>query len=523
MVRVLLGLATLAAFLGSMGQQVEPPRPQEMLLIMPFENASTTPGLDWIGEAFPEVMGRRLNSPPLFIVSRNDRLLAFDRLGLPASARPSRASIYQVAQELDADYVVMGDYRYDGSVFTARAHVMELARLQLSPELSESGPLANLINLQTALAWDVLNQLKLTNGISKEKFVAQFPPVRADALENYIRGALAASNKEKVKHFQEALRIEPGNTLVMLQLGKTYYDDRDYPSALSWLSRIPATDANANEAQFYLGLAAFYGNQMDKAVTAFRALSVRLPLTEVYNNLGVVSARIGDRRARGYFEKSVQTDPNDPDYHFNLAVELQREGQSQDAARELRAALALRPEAEAKTFLDSINAGAPVSKLPLQRIKRNYDESSFRQLALEIDNTNEARLRKMDLASHVAYHVQRGRELLDQGLPAEAEKQFREAVALDPNQPGAHAGLARVMEANQDKTGARKEAQTSLRMSPSAEAYLVLARLDLAENSSAAAAQNVDRALALDPANAAAVALKHDIAAGLTGSAKPQP
>ena len=169
------------------------------------------------------------------------------------------------------------------------------------------------------------------------------------------------------------------------------------------------------------------------------------------------------------------------------------------------------------------NIAKPVSRLPMERIKRNFDESSFRQLALEIDNTNEARLRKTDVASHVAYHLQRGHELLDQGLPAEAEKQFREAVVLDPNQAGAHAGLARVMEANQDKAGARKEAQASLRLSPSAEAYLVLARLDLADNNSAAAAQNVDRALALDPANAAAVALKHDIAAGLAGSSKPQP
>ena len=159
----------------------------------------------------------------------------------------------------------------------------------------------------------------------------------------------------------------------------------------------------------------------------------------------------------------------------------------------------------------------------MERIKRNYDESSFRQLALEIDNTTEARLRKTDVASHVAYHLQRGRELLEQGLIAEAEKQFREAVVLDPNQAGAHAGLARVMEANQDKAGARKEAQASLRLSPSAEAYLVLARLDLADNNPAGAAQNVDRALALDPANAAAVALKHDIAAGLSGSSKPHP
>jgi uncharacterized membrane-anchored protein len=86
---------------------------------------------------------------------------------------------------------------------------------------------------------------------------------------------------------------------------------------------------------------------------------------------------------------------------------------------------------------------------------------------------------------------------------------------MDPNDAGAHAGLARVTEANQDRAGARKEAQASLRLAPSAEAYLVLARLDLAENNPGAAQKNLDQALALDPANAAAVALKHDIAAAI--------
>ena len=47
--------------------------------------------------------------------------------------------------------------------------------------MSESGPLTDLINLQTALAWDVLNEMKLTNGLSKQQFVAQFPPVRLDS------------------------------------------------------------------------------------------------------------------------------------------------------------------------------------------------------------------------------------------------------------------------------------------------------------------------------------------------------
>src|SRR5262249_33567131 len=134
-----------------------------------------------------------------------------------------------------------------------------------------------------------------------------------------------------------------------------------------------------------------------------------------------------------------------------------------------RALLALHPDAEAKGFLDAVSAGAGAQaspKLPPERIKRNYDESSFRQLALEIENNNEARLAKANAASHVAFHVQRGRELLEQGLTSEAQKEFGEAVALDPNDAGAHAGLARVMEANQGPAGARKEAQASLRLAP---------------------------------------------------------
>ena len=62
----------------------------------------------------------------------------------------------------------------------------------------------------------------------------------------------------------------------------------------------------------------------------------------------------------------------------------------------------------------------------------------------------------------------------------------------------------------------------SLKLQPTAEAYLVMARLDLAENKSASAAQNVEHALALDPANAAAVALKREITSGAAGKETSQ-
>jgi Flp pilus assembly protein TadD/TolB-like protein len=511
----LLFMAAIAVPVRSAAQQQpDAAHLSRLLLILPFENTSNTAGVDWIGESFPEVLSYRLGPSGLFIMSREDRLKALDRLGIPASAKPSRATLYQVAQQLDADYVLIGDYRVEGPNITVHARLMDMERLRLNPEMAESGPLTGLIAIETAVAWDVLKTLSPADAVTKSDFVARFPTRRLDVLENYVRGITAATEQEKIARFKEVVRLDPANSPAKLQLGESYYKSRDYESSASWLAQIPNGDPNANEAQFYLGLAAFYAGHMDKAESAFHALASRLPLTEVLNNLGVIAARRGEKNAREYFEKIVQTDPNEPDYRFNLAVELYLAGDGQGASRELRDLLALYPDAEARSFLDAITTGTQLARLPLERIKRNYDESTFRQLALEIDNSNEARLAKADPASHAAFHMQHGQELLQEGLTGEAEKQFREAVVLNPNSPEAHASLAGVLESSQDNVGARNEAHASLKLQQNAEAYLVLARLDMAENKPAAAMQNVEHALALDPSNAAAIALKRDIAAG---------
>ena len=58
-------------------------------------------------------------------------------------------------------------------------------------------------------------------------------------------------------------------------------------------------------------------------------------------------------------------------------------------------------------------------------------------------------------------------------------------------------------------------------MRESAEAYLILARLDLRENRMEAAAQNIDRALQLEPGNQAGQDLKRTLAAKLAEKAQP--
>ena len=506
----------------------------QTLMVMPFENQSSAPGLDWISEAFPQVLSQRMASSHLYPLNRDDRVYAFDRVGIPATVHPSRATIYHIAELMDADYVVLGSYNYDGSRFSASAQLLDIKKPHLYPEVQSNGPLTSLIDAQTELAWELLEQLPVPTSMSHEQFLKASMPIRLDAFEAYVRGIMAAERQQKVRYFHNALKLNPGYAAAMFQLGKTYYDGHEYDSASLWFARVPKDDPAAGEANFLLGMSEFYRGNFDKAFNAFSLLAAKLPLTEVYNNMGVAEARRGRRAAAvEYFSKAVSADPNDADYRFNLAIALFKNGDSAGAARQLREELQQRPtDGEAKALLDMINrgvtppagSGAPASggsallaanqpHIPSERIKRNYDEESYRQLEMEIRNLTEVKLAKADRHTHAAYHVERGRELLAQNQTVQAESEFRDAISADYGNAVAHAQLAMLLEKKGDTGNALTEAQTSVRLQPNVDALLVLARIDLNKNLFQSAAGDVDRALTLEPANAAALALKRDITA----------
>lgn len=506
----------------------------QTVLVVPFDNQSKAPGIEWISDSFPELLGERLNSPTLFVLPREDRIRAYDRLGIPVELHPSRATIYRIAEQLDVDMVVLGMYNFDGRTFTATAQVLDMRRQKLLPEIHAVGPLVQLIDVQTGLAWDILHALRPETSVSRNTFVAAAPPVRLDALENYIRGLIAPTNEEQIQHFREAVRLNPAYAEALLQLGKAYYRTHRYDEAVAALGRVPPNETLSAEANFYLGLSAYSKGDSPRAEAAFCAVAATLPLAEVYNNLGVVTARSDSRASAEYFQKAIEEDPHDPDYHFNLALALNRKGDAAAASRQLRETLALRPgDGEAKALLDatSTTAGNPRGIVPasektsLERIRTNYEESSFRQLALKIGAAAEQKLAKADPRVHAQFHIGRGRQLQTQGFLTEAEHEFREAIVLDASTPEAHAGLASVLEARSSTPGddleARSQAEEALRLRQFPEPLLVLAALDLRDNRTGAAADHIDRALRMEPSNATALALKRALATKLAQEAQP--
>jgi Tfp pilus assembly protein PilF len=501
----------------------------KLLVVIPFENVSSAPGLDWIGEAFAQLITDSISSPSLYTIGREDRSYAFDRLGIPLDAHLSRATLYRIAERMDVDYLIFGSYNYDGTNFTARGRLLNMRKLRLSQEAIETGSLPQLIDIQHALAWDMLHEIDPSQAISKQSFVASAERVRLDALENYIRGVIATDTVERVRRLKEALRINPDYALADYQLGKAYFDAHDYRPAVLWLAKVPKEDKHTLEAHFYLGLAAYYMGSLDRAEEAFDFVASRLPLTEVYNNLGVVQSRRGKKTAIKFFEKAIEADLRDADYHFNLGLALLKTGDTPGGLKQLKEALAIRPgDSEIKAAIESStnsvsrSGGSSPSRVPLERIKRNYDEASFRQLSLEIQRVDELRLAQLDSHTHALKHVERGRDLLRQGFKEDAQKEFREAVTLDPSIADAHLGLATVEEAENDLVGARSEASAALKLQATASAYLLLAQIDLKQNNPQSASENIRRALALEPANGQAKLLQESVATKLGETVKNQ-
>ena len=91
-----------------------------ILLVLPFDNRTGQPSLEWIREAAAELLSSRFRSAGFDPMSRADRMYALDHLGLPQGFQPSRASSLKLAQTLDADSIVVGSYITDGSEHCGR-------------------------------------------------------------------------------------------------------------------------------------------------------------------------------------------------------------------------------------------------------------------------------------------------------------------------------------------------------------------------------------------------------------------
>jgi tetratricopeptide (TPR) repeat protein len=372
----------------------------ENVLALPFFNHSGSANLDWIGESISETVRDALVSERVLALDREDRLEGYRRLSLRPGAELTHASILKIGDLLDASLVIYGSYELlpaesakaqsEGSLrITAR--ILDLKRMRQGPPFSEIGAVEDLATLEFRLGWQALQQLEWKGVPSEEEFLKARPAVRLDAMESFARGLVAASPEQRHLFFTRAARLDAHYSQPCFQLGKIYWDKKDYKIAAGWLARVAPSDPHYFEAQFFLGLCHYNTGDFAAAALCFQLVAEAVPLNEVYNDLGAAQARHKDSsQATASFRKALEGDSGDPDYHFNLGYTLWRSGDYAGAVDSLRAVVERNPsDVEATALLgralkkEGPRPGDPRTEAR-ERLKTNYEETAYRQLQAEL-------------------------------------------------------------------------------------------------------------------------------------------
>src|SRR5579863_136724 len=516
---------------------------QGIYLVFPFENAGASPRLDWLGEGLEELTIQRLSAAGQQVYSHAGRTAEMDRSGLPPAAKISRASMLRIAQNMDADYVILGRFTSDGQSLMVESQILRVSPTRLLPAIRETGALDSLMDLHVRLLWRLLSANDHAYTRTLEDFSRAQRPLRLDAFEHYVRGLLASDDDPRLRELREAARLEPEWPDPNFAIGDAYYARRDCDSALIWFAKVPKTHDRYVEAVFATGVCRLLMNQPDKAEEVFASLQEALrnnlvsgaDLPEILNNLALARARQSKTPAAiADLRRAAELDPDEDDYPFNLGLLALASNDFASAAEYFRDASGRKPDsaenralmilalekagkkAEADEERDTAAEtfgpdGLPVIKLDakaeakkdaltrLERVRPELDTTALRLEIVSAGDSASAAAATAAAADTPAAHIRRGRQELSAGRDEPAEKEFRAALSADAGNASAHNGLAEVYRRRGKLDDSAKELQASLEIRDSAAVRTTLARVYLEQKKPDLARAEAEKALKLAP------------------------
>ncbi len=364
----------------------------DVIVVLPFENKSSLPQYNWVGESFAESLASSFGNcpgrdttvrcPGLTVVQNEERKLVQQRLNLPLTTIPSLATSIKLANAARANLLVVGKYSVtpaSGELATSLRVTAQVIRVQdgmmsgdqtpdgtwLAKKIDLGDALANLQTLQGQISYQVLYQRDRALPFSQNDFVETSRKIPAQAFEAYIKGMLTpdtATTPEgdflRPRFFKKALELytkeRGGETYsqAALELGHFYLARKDQANALEYFSRIQKGAPYYYEAAFYVGLLQWQLGNPNGAVDTLRQLAEEAKLAPIYNNLGAIEADTARKNkeqsnllteGKEYLRQAVNSGPNDPNSLFNYGYTLFLSGNYVEAAQNLRPVLAANP------------------------------------------------------------------------------------------------------------------------------------------------------------------------------------
>lgn len=502
-------------------------------LVLPFTVVidGDVPGGDgaafWLGEAAAVLLSQELDARNVPAFSRAERVEAFSRLQLPASAQLTRATMIRVGELIGASDVVVGEIRL-GSTLSVRARVIALERAQDRGTVRSDGTVADLYDVFARVATQIVPSRSA--GEAEER--AALPLV---AFENYIKGLVATTPAVQERFLEAARQAAPTDDRVLLALWDMHTAQGDHEEALAAARTVPRAAPRDRQARYCAALSLMELTRYAEAYEVLQALQAEAPTAVVSNALGVIQLRRGGTPQTGlptyFFTRAADQAPDNPAYLFNLGYAYARSrntdgalywlregvrfdpadgdahlvmsqvllatGKKVEAQREFELAKQLGTSLDpaALTFGEAVPTG-------LERVTGRLDVQVVTRVDAAI--ANPAQREQQELA---AFHLARGRKLFEQEDDRGATQELRRAIYLRPYDDEPHVLLGRIYR----RAGRLDEAIEAFRIAVWARDTLV-GRLALAETlwergDRAEALDQARRAVALDPQSEEAKAL----------------
>jgi tetratricopeptide (TPR) repeat protein len=392
-IRLRNGLVLAIFFiLCSTGSLAQNASSSDIVMVLPFENTSNRPEYNWVGESFADSLAELLNKPGLLVVSSDERELAYQRLRLPETVIPSRATAIKLAREARASMIVIGTYSVvsaDGAdkrdaakpekdkssvevyvQLTARVIKVNEGRTLgemfdgnwATRQFDFGGPLTTLQNIQGRLAYQILYQRDKALPFSQNQLVQEATKVPQRAFEAYVKGVqLSDHDSKRANYLKNALRFYAdanGGAIypqASFELGRFYMLEGKWKDATEYFTKLQKKDPHYAEAAFYAGLGFAKMGELGRALAALVPLSSDVPLIGIYNNAGAVAVQASreekkeDERTRllaqgtSLLARAAESSPEDPMVRFNYSLALFLSAKYSEAADQLKPVIAADP------------------------------------------------------------------------------------------------------------------------------------------------------------------------------------
>ncbi|MCA1557387.1 MAG: hypothetical protein LC731_02475, partial [Acidobacteria bacterium] len=213
-----------------------------------------------MGESFADSLSDLLKVPGLVVVSSEERELAYQRLRLPLTTMPSRATAIKLAQKVNATIVIVGTYNItlgqeNAASLIGSARVIKVNEGRTEGKIIDGSwatlqfdfgdTLTKLQEMQGRLAYRILLQHdKDSLSVSQNTLVQQATKIPPKAFEAYIKGVQTGDAETRANYLKNAIKLyadaNPGAIYpqAAFELGHLYMKSQDWKNAADYFSRI---------------------------------------------------------------------------------------------------------------------------------------------------------------------------------------------------------------------------------------------------------------------------------------------